>query len=394
MKILVVQDWLRSGGTERQSVFLANAFSAAGHDTTLLTYRPGGRLAATVASGVRRVVLQPFDTRLDWLSPGLNRAVLGLAPEVVLCMGRMANCDAGTLQRTLNRSPGKPGHASAGARPSVVSTMRTGKPLPWLFRRSLRSVQHVVANSVDAKHTLVTEHGVPAERISVIYNSLVFPAEPRVRVEPRTTIRAQHGATRRTSVLLCVAMFRPEKNQRELIEIVADLPENSDCQLWLAGDGPSRAACERIVAARGLGERIKFLGFQGNPAPLYAAADIAVHASRSESLSNFLIEAQAHGLPAVAYEAQGIKECFIPGQTGWAVAAHDRCGFRARLNALMDEDEAVRATRATQARVFARTTFDPVRQVEAYLELFARLQRGAHFHPAAADLLLPPTPAP
>ncbi len=37
MKILVIQDFLRSGGTERQSILLANAFATAGHATTLLT---------------------------------------------------------------------------------------------------------------------------------------------------------------------------------------------------------------------------------------------------------------------------------------------------------------------------------------------------------------------
>jgi predicted ABC-type transport system involved in lysophospholipase L1 biosynthesis ATPase subunit len=44
MKILIIQDHLRSGGTERQSVLLANAFAAAGHPATLLTFRPGGPL--------------------------------------------------------------------------------------------------------------------------------------------------------------------------------------------------------------------------------------------------------------------------------------------------------------------------------------------------------------
>ena len=33
----------------------------------------------------------------------------------------------------------------------------------------------------------------------------------------------QQGAKATTTVLLCVAMFRPEKNQRELIEIAAGL---------------------------------------------------------------------------------------------------------------------------------------------------------------------------
>ena len=38
MKILILQDFLRSGGTERQCVLLANAFSAAGHGVTLVTF--------------------------------------------------------------------------------------------------------------------------------------------------------------------------------------------------------------------------------------------------------------------------------------------------------------------------------------------------------------------
>src|SRR5206468_3719863 len=96
-----------------------------------------------------------------------------------------------------------------------------------------------------------------------------------------------------------------------------------------------------------------------DPGPLYAAADIAVHASSSEALSNFLIEAQAHGLPAVAYDAQGIGECFVPGKTGWVIPRHDRAAFSTALLALMAEPAPARAERAAAAREYARTTFDP-----------------------------------
>jgi glycosyltransferase involved in cell wall biosynthesis len=175
-------------------------------------------------------------------------------------------------------------------------------------------------------------------------------------------------------VLLNVAMFRPEKNQRELIEIVSGLPESLDWQLWLAGDGPARADCERLAAEKNLGTRVKFLGFFRDPTPLYCAADLAVHASWSEALSNFLIEAQAHGLLAVAYEAQGIRECFVPGRTGWAIPRDDRTAFRATLTRRMSEPVTAHAERSADARTFARTTFDPARQVAAYLDLFARLR--------------------
>jgi glycosyltransferase involved in cell wall biosynthesis len=362
MKILIVQDYLRSGGTERQSVLLANALSAAGHATTLLTFRPGGALASSVSSQVTRVCLQPFDCGLDWFAPGLTAAARAPAFELILCKGRMANCYAGRLQRACPTS-------------TVIATMRTGKPLPALFRASLHTARHVVANSHEARATLTGRYEIPADKISVIHNSLVFPAS--AAPDSATALRAQHGATATTKILLNVAMFRPEKNQRELLRLAAGLPDSVDWQLWLAGEGPARAACEQLAAELGLSERVRFLGFLRDPAPFYAAADIAVHASASESLSNFLIEAQAHGLPAVAYTAQGIGECFIPGQTGWVIAREDRAAFHAALAPLFQLSESARAELATAARTYARTTFDPGRQVTAYLDLFTRLHPRA-----------------
>ncbi len=362
MKILVVQDYLRSGGTERQSILLANAFAAEGHEARLLTFRPGGPLAATVAAGVKRETLQSFDTRLDWFAPGLCRTIEHNAPDIVLCMGRMANCYAYMMGNV---------HADRSPPRAVVSTMRTGKELPWLYRHSLGATRHVVANSSDARDTLVSRYRIAPEKISVIHNSLVFPLESAIW--RNTPLRTQLGATSSTTVLLNVAMFRPEKNQRELIEIVAGLPESLDWQLWLAGDGPERAACEQLVAAKNLDARVKFPGFHRDPTPLYCAADLAVHASWSEALSNFLIEAQAHGLLAIAYDAQGISECFQPGRTGWVIPRDDRAQFRATLTRRMSEPAVAHAERAADAKRFARESFDPTRQVAAYLELFHRL---------------------
>jgi len=358
MKILIVQDHLRSGGTERQSILLARAFAAAGHPTTLLTFRPGGALAGELA-GVTHRALSSFDHHWDWFAPGLLRTVRRLAPDVVLSMGRMANCHAGFIARRFPRLV-------------VVATMRTGKPLPFLFRRSLRLVTHVVANSHAAKANLVAAGLAPAAEITVIHNSLVFPAAG-ILVR-NAALRAELGAGPGTRVLLCVAMFRRAKNQRELIDIVAGLPPaDLDWQLWLAGDGDMRPDCERHARALHLGDRVKFLGWRRDPSPVYLAADLAVHTSRSESLSNFVIEAQTHGLPAVVYDAQGIAECFVPGDTGVVIPRGDHDAFRAAILRLADGSPEERAGRTARAHAYAAAHFDPQSHVEAYLELFRRL---------------------
>lgn len=358
MKILIIQDRLRSGGTERQSVLLANAFSQAGHATTLLTFRPGGVLASTVSTDVTQIALQFIDLHCDWFAPGLKRHVARIAPDIILCMGRMANCYGGSLAKT----------APQGR--AVIGTMRTGKPLPALFRRSLQRVTHVVSNSRAAGDCLVNQYGVPPAKIDVIANSLVFPETPGESV--RQKLRTEQGATADTTVLLDVAMFRPEKNQRELIAIAAGLPADFPWQLWLVGDGSALPACRRLAHELGVNDRVKFFGLQRDPAPWYAAADLAVHASSSESLSNFLIEAQAHGLPAVAYAAQGVDECFLSGDTGMAVPPGEQAAFRDAIHQLAPPDP----ERQDRARTFARTTFDPKLQVQAYLDLFARLTRS------------------
>lgn len=357
MKILIIQDYLRSGGTERHSVFLAGSFADAGHDVSLVTFRPGGQLATeSWQPNFAYHSLQKRDWHLDWFAPGLRGLVSKIFPDIVLCMGRMANCYAGLIQ---SRLPGT----------SVFCTMRTGKPLPYLFLRSLKLCRHIIANSFVAKRVLAQVYHVPEVKITVVHNPLLrFTESPPERNDE---LRRTHGAGPKTVVLLNVAMFRPEKNQRELIEICSRLPGYLDWQLWLAGEGPARAACEKLAGDLGLGSRVKFVGYLPDPTPLYRGADLAVLTSQSESLSNFLIEAQLHGLPAIAYDIVGVGECFIPDQSGYLVANRDRTAFVDQLIALL-RDPALRGRFAATACDYARRNFLPQRQVQAHLTLFAK----------------------
>ncbi len=372
MKILLVQDWLRGGGTERQTVFLARAFVARGHAVTLLTFRPGGTLAGELAgTNVAHRTLQPFDLGLDWFAPRLMQAARTLAPDIVLCMGRMANSRAGQLQRALPRA-------------AVIATLRTGKALPTAFRRSLTEVRHSVANSEFARRThadslcggthqrfdaVSIRSGTrqrfdAAERCSVIPNALLFP-------ELLTLV----PAPAEPPVILNVAQFRRGKGQRELVAACAGLPRYLPWRLEFVGDGPERPACERAAAEAGIADRVLFHGWQANPAGFYRRASIAALASQPgfESLPNFLVEAQCAGLPVIAHDTDGVGETFLDGTTGRLVPAGDRTAFGAALTELL-ACPPQRAAMAAAAQVWARARFNPDRQVEAYLALFERLR--------------------
>jgi glycosyltransferase involved in cell wall biosynthesis len=356
MKILIVQDHLRSGGTERQTLSLARAFRGEDHDARVLTFRPGGALtAATDQPPIAS--LQCFDTGLDWFAPGLLRRVRDVAPDILLAMGRMANCHAWRIQQRFPELP-------------VVATVRTGKPLPWLYRKSLATARAVVCNSHETATRLSTS-GDFSNRLSVIHNALVL--ETRIQDSgARNTTRLSLGATPSTCVLVNVAMFRPEKNQRALLEAARLLSPDADWALWLVGDGPERTACESLAARFGLGERVRFLGLQADPRAYYQAADIAVHASTSESLSNFLGEAQAHGLPVAAWGAQGVRESVLDGKSGLVLPIGDVPALANAVQHLLTDPE-LRRQMGAEARRHALDSFAAVAQTRRYLDLFASL---------------------
>jgi glycosyltransferase involved in cell wall biosynthesis len=367
MRILILQDHLRSGGTERQSVLLANELSGAGNEVFLLAFRPGGALAGTVSPAVRYRALQPFDTRLDWFAPGLRGAVAGVAPQVILCMGRMANCRIAFLKREF---PGV----------GVVATMRTGKMLPWLYRQGLRWADHIVANSRDAARVLEEKYGVDAGKISVVYNAPVFAPEV-VPAGAASGAGAQSAGspkmpemwevpeapTPSVLALLCVGMFRREKNQREILQIAASLPTEQPWQLWFAGDGPTRSACEKLAAEMFPDGRVRFFGFQADPRGLYRAASVGVLASKSESLPNFLVEAHLYGLPTVAFATGGVAEC-----GGITVPPGNRGQFLEELKALLFSPTR-RAAASGKVRELARQKFSREIQTAAYVGIFARV---------------------
>lgn len=361
MKIVLVQDFLRVGGTERQTVALANALVAARHDAVVLTFRPGGPLERHLSERVRRQALQPRDFHADWFAPALIRRLKRLHPDVVQLMGRMANSHGWRM-------------ADALAGVSIVATVRTGKPIRRLYQLTLRRADAVVANSEHAMQRLAREYAISGPQVHLVRNAVIGATvtEP----DARATVRQSMGTRPETLVLLSAAMMHRGKGHEDLIRIVTKLPGSSTWELWLVGDGPQRRSLHRLAEhAQGTNGRVRFLGVRFDLAHLYAAADIAVLASRPdrESLPNFLVEAQWHGLPVIAYDAAGLRETFVPDISGVLVPLDDQEGFARAIDELA-ANPARREAMREAAQVHARREFDPLRQHQCYLDLYARLR--------------------
>jgi glycosyltransferase involved in cell wall biosynthesis len=70
---------------------------------------------------------------------------------------------------------------------------------------------------------------------------------------------------------------------------------------------------------RRAGPRARLLGYVENLTEFFAALDLYIMPSRSESWGLAALDAMAHGLPVVASDVGGLPEVVEEGATGWLV---------------------------------------------------------------------------
>lgn len=130
-------------------------------------------------------------------------------------------------------------------------------------------------------------------------------------------------------IYLYVGRIAVEKNIKDFLDL------NMPGTKIVVGDGPQRDALRRAYPA------VRFVGTQEGEelARYYAAADVFVFPSRTDTFGNVILEALASGVPVAAYPVPGPKD--ILG--GTAVGALDVDLARAARNALSISPEACRA---------------------------------------------------
>jgi glycosyltransferase involved in cell wall biosynthesis len=175
--------------------------------------------------------------------------------------------------------------------------------------RPLIAVSEGVAQ--DLRESIGLTH-VPIERI---YNPFDLAAIRARALEPATLPSAPY--------VVHVGRFAAQKRHDLLLDAWMRL--NAPHQLVLLTAPDSRLTA--MIAARGLGQRVTVAGFQPNPYPWIAGADLLVLCSDHEGLPNVIIEALAVGTPVVSTDCPSgpreilggaLPQCLVP--VGDAVA--------------------------------------------------------------------------
>lgn len=255
----------------------------------------------------------------------------------------------------------------------ALTTRRMDRPVKRDLRTRFmysRVVRRAVAIS-DAVRARLVEGGVPAAMIRVI-PSAVDP-EALYPQLGRSATRAQAALASDASLLLVVAALYPRKGIDVLLDALARLAdEGLRPALWIAGDGPVRAALEQQSRELGLVHQVRFLGERGDVPDLLAACDVFILPSRSEGLGVAALEAMAAGRAIVASRVGGLAEAVSDEHTGLLVPPGDPDALASALTRLL-RDPALRARLASAGPARVARNFGAEQLVAAYEDLYFEL---------------------
>ncbi len=178
-------------------------------------------------------------------------------------------------------------------------TSATTAYMQWFYGQTTT----VFARSRDYRGRL-RELGFPDEKLAM---SPPGVDTEKFRPEKRDPNLWSSLGVKETHKLLYAGRVSVEKNLPFLVDVFARIcHKRSDAALIIAGDGPYRAAMEKATA----GLPVHFLGFQNDQqlSTLYASSDLFVFPSKTDTLGQVVVEAQASGLPVLVSDQGGPKE--------------------------------------------------------------------------------------
>ena len=174
--------------------------------------------------------------------------------------------------------------------------------------------------------------------------------------------------------ILFVGRLVPYKGLDTLVRAADRIP----CRIAVIGTGPQDGLLRKEVAARGLEDKVRFLGRVDDLRPYYLGCDFFVLPSinRLEGFGIVQIEAMAVGKPVVSSDLpSGVTYVNVDGETGLTFHVGDDAGLAEACNRLLAEP-GLRERLGTNARVRTFEKFSYTAMKDAAVPFFRRLCGG------------------
>lgn len=212
---------------------------------------------------------------------------------------------------------------------------------------------------------VIEQEGVRSERVIVIQNGLDLSSFTEIP----PPIESWRGATRRVGM---VANLRPVKGPDVFVRAAGLVAKtHPDVVFQIAGTG-DKDSMLHLADMCGIRDRIELLGRVDNVPGFLSALDVAVLASRSEGLSNSLLEYMAAARPIVATSVGGNTELIRDVKEGLLVPTESPAALADAIVRLLDNGKlSCELGIAARRRVVNENGLDAM--IRKYMDIYERL---------------------
>jgi glycosyltransferase involved in cell wall biosynthesis len=336
--MLCCQDLNGGGGSERQAIEVARALDRRRFAPRVGCFRLGPDVLKQLKDcGIPvelwrlRSLLSPHGVKVAWdIFRYLRREKIALIHAF--------DFPAGVIVLPIARYAGVP---------AVLASQRGDRLLtaPGAIRQRWQAwadtkVDAIVINSEQLSQQLTGDWHIPASKIRQCPNGI---NAARFQVNRGLAGRRPPALAGASLVIGCIALWRPEKDLLCLIDAFAQVRSpQGGLKLILIGAGELESAMRARVRELSLGDDVILQPFISDVAPWHAAIDIFVLPSKSEAMSNSLMEAMASGAAVVVSAIGGNVELVTPDENGLLFTAGDASALADCLRCLIS-DPALRA---------------------------------------------------
>jgi glycosyltransferase involved in cell wall biosynthesis len=303
----------QAGGAEVFCWEIARRFAAAGARVTLLTSRPSGVRAHAVVDGVR------IDRRGGTYSLYAHAAAF-LARNrrrfdaVVDCQNGIPFFSPVFMRRA----------ASVVCVIHHVHQEQFGVHFGWPLRVLGRELEGRWSRLVYGRRpvAVVSPSTRAAVRTTLGLRGPIFIV-PNGASPPAQPDRHQRSPS---PLIGCIGRLAAHKRMDLLVQVALELRGRvPGLTIEIAGDGPDRPRLEKLAKDLAVDDVVRFLGHVSPEAKdrLLGSAWLTVNPSMGEGWGLGVLEANAHGVPAVAFRVPGLHDSVRDRITGWLVDPGD-----------------------------------------------------------------------
>ena len=237
--------------------------------------------------------------------------------------------------------------------------------LMYILPRFLNGYKKIVAVSIYGAKQIMLYMDIPKRFIKIIYNSI-----PIVNLSNN---QISHDSIN----VLTAGRLSPIKNPDIWLKVIKYVvrikPETTFT--WVGGNEAQNLEMYQKIEAENLIEYISLVMYKENITELYKNASIYFQPSLSENHSISVIEAMLFGLPCVVSNVGGMSESVINNETGFLCDPKDVEGFSDRIVMLI-ENKTLAKNLGDTGKLRAKTLFSEEVQKKEIEKLYITLMNN------------------